>query len=174
MIFNRITMLSALASVTIFNSLAAEALISSEIEAASKLLGANLVNEFTFDEGKTTLDEQTRAEVRSFIKEASKRGEITEVKVAVWADKEYSTEPTREQPADVKLSEARARSMRDYLTQDLALKNVSSYNMSERPNPLFKNIKVSRGTASESYSMNNDYIFTRVNKSKAVIMIYLR
>ncbi len=138
MAFHRIKLLAALASSTIFNGLFAEAMVSSEIEAASKILGANLVDEVTFDEGKTTLSEEARAEIRSFIKDASAKGQIIEVKVAVWADKEYPTESSQPRSSDIKLSQSRAQAMENYLTKDLALNNVNSYNMSEQPNPLQK------------------------------------
>jgi len=166
--FNKIRLLAALASTTIFNGLMAEAMVSSEIEAASKILGANLVDEVTFDEGRTSLSEQARAEIRSFVQDASQKGKIVEVRVAVWADKDYPTDSSQPRSSDIKLSAGRAKAMENYLTKDLALNNVSSYNMSEQPNPLQKMVGSREG------GMNNEFIFTRVNKSKAVLMIYLR
>lgn len=165
MVFGRNGILATFASVTIFGTLS-RAAVPSEIEAASRLIGANLVDQIDFNEGQSTLTEEAKAEIRELVRVAGTKGKITEIKVAAWADKDYETDRDKPSKTDRTLSGDRAQAVKNYLKSNLAIANVNDYNMSERPNPLQKLIPVKSEDGS-------GYIFTRVQKSSAVIMIYL-
>ncbi|QDK38850.1 OmpA family protein [Bdellovibrio sp. NC01] len=147
-------------------------LVPSEIEAGAKLLGANMVDEVKFEEGKSTLTAQSKADLAALMNDAKKKGQIEEVKIAAWADKDYPDDSTKSSSQDLKLSAARAKELKEYLNNDLGVRTVNTYNMSERPNPLQK--AVGFAPKDDGNSMDGGYIFTRVQRSKAVLMIYLQ
>lgn len=149
------------------------ALVPSEIEAGAKLLGANLVNEVRFDEGKSTLTPKAKADLAAFVNDAKKKGQIEEIKIAAWADKDYPNDNAKSSPQDLKLSAARAKELKEYLNHELGVNTVNTYNMSERPNPLQKAIGFAPQSDDGGFE-SSGYIFTRVQKSKALLMIYLQ
>ncbi|MFM6927090.1 MAG: hypothetical protein ACKOX6_01425, partial [Bdellovibrio sp.] len=121
-----------------FTGFASHASVTSETEASSKALGAKMANEISFEEGKTSLTDTSKQEIRDFIKTARDQGKIGEVKVAVWADREYPSPDTKASDADVKLANERAKELKGFLKKELAVNDVNTYNMTQRPNALQK------------------------------------
>lgn len=182
MLLNKKCILTLIASLTIFSGLVADAAVNSEVEAGAKILGANLVDEVKFDEGKTILSDASKKDLQEIVKSARAKGEIAEIKVAVWSDKEYPTDDQKMPKQDVNLANARAQAVKDYLTKNLAINDVNTYNMTERPNPLQKFLNTSsyetKSTLEASGAApkkgDEGFLFTKAQKGKALLMVYLR
>ncbi|MGZ3749371.1 MAG: hypothetical protein ACXWRE_17175 [Pseudobdellovibrionaceae bacterium] len=65
------------------------AAVDSETEKASKSLGVARASEISFDKGNANLSESAKNNIREFVNSAKESGKINELKVAVWADREY-------------------------------------------------------------------------------------
>lgn len=161
----------------------AMAAVSSETEQASQLLGAKMVSEVNFEEGKADLTDASKKEIREFVASARQSGKIGEVKLAVWADREYPTPDTKASKADVKLAEERAKNLSKYLKSELDIKHVSTYNMTERPNALQKFVKspteqvksTMEATGAAPKTESETGVFHQKSQSKkAVMMVYMR
>ncbi|WP_413582392.1 hypothetical protein [Bdellovibrio sp. HCB288] len=157
--------------------------LDAETESASKALGAKMVSEVSFEEGKSTLTETAKTDIRNMVSEASKKGKIDELKVAVWADREYPTEGTKASKQDVKLANDRARVMKDFIKDELKVSSVETYNMTERPNALQKFIKTDTAktkTAMETSGAaprttdETGFMGRKAKSSNAVIMVYMK
>ncbi|MBO9666977.1 MAG: hypothetical protein J7501_09205 [Bdellovibrio sp.] len=156
--------------------------VSSETEASSKALGANMTEEISFDEGKATLTDSAKKEISQFVKTAKDKGKIHEMKIAVWADREYPSKDTKASPADVKLADERAKALKEYMKKELAVSNVNTYNMTKRPNEMQKFLQTQTATTKEtmekmgaapSTSKDTGMFKQRAQSSKAVMMIYM-
>jgi hypothetical protein len=157
--------------------------LTGETENASAAMGASKVSEIKFEEGKSTLTSEARAELKGFVEEAKKEGKIDEIKLAVWADREYPAADTKAPKADVKLANDRADAIKKYIKNDLKVSDVKTYNMAERPNSLQKMMKT--GTAEMKETMEGSGAAPKTEKekglfdqkaqaSKAVIMLYMK
>ena len=157
--------------------------VSSEMEGASKALGANLVSEVSFDQGSASLNETTRAEIRDLIKSAKDSGKkINKVQIAAWADREYPAKDTKASKGDVQLAERRLKEVRTFMQNDLKVNHVASYNMTKRPNALQKLLNTPENKTKKALEANGAAPVTtedtglfgqRAQSSKAVLLIYL-
>jgi len=157
--------------------------VSSETEQASQLLGAKMVSEISFEEGKSSLTEASKEEIKALVASARQSGNIGEVKLAVWADREYPTKDTKASKGDVKLADERAKALTNYLKKDLKVESVSSYNMTERPNALQKFVKTPtekvkstmEATGAAPKTESETGIFNQnAQAKKAVLMVYMK
>jgi uncharacterized protein (DUF1800 family) len=156
--------------------------LTSETEASSKAMGANMTEEIAFDEGKATLTDSAKKEISEFVKTAKDKGKIHEMKVAVWADREYPAKDTKASKADVSLADERAKNLKEYLKKELAVNNVNTYNMTKRPNEMQKFLRTQTAETKEtmekmgaapSTSKDTGMFKQRAQSSKAVMMIYM-
>jgi len=90
-------------------------------------------------DGKTTIISligRIRSEDLDELKsEAEQAGDIAEVRVIAWADKEYPPEQQKRYTKDdIKLADQRADKVRTYLREQLKLKSITTFNMAKRPN----------------------------------------
>jgi hypothetical protein len=169
---------------TAFTSFAFAEGVSSEMEGASKAMGADLVSEVSFDQGSASLNEVTRGQIRDLVKQAKDSGKnIDKVEIAAWADREYPAKDTKASPADVKLADQRLKQIRTFMKNDLKINHVSSLNMSKRPNALQKFFNTSDNKAKTAMETNGAAPVTsdqtglfgqRAQSSKAVMMVFLR
>lgn len=155
---------------------------SSEAEAAARGLGAAKVTEVTFDQGVTNVTDSMKEEVKKAIQEARGSGKVKEVRLVVWADREYPPEGVAASPQDVSLAESRADQLSNYLKNDLKVSKVNAYNMAKRPNTFQKwfstksaqtkgNLEATGAapkTKSETGLLNQ-----KAQASKAVLMIFM-
>lgn len=162
---------------------AAMANVTTETEQASKLLGAKMVSEVNFEEGKSDLTAASKEEIKAFVASARQNGKIGEVKLAVWSDREYPAKDTKASKADVKLAEDRAKTLSNYLKKDLKVDSVNAYNMTERPNALQKFVKTPtekvkstmEATGAAPVTEAETGVFSqKAQAKKAVLMLYMK
>lgn len=155
--------------------------VSSQVEAAAKGMGAAKVTEVTFDTGATQVTDGMKEEVKKAIEEARGAGKVKEVRLVVWADREYPADGTKASPQDVTLADSRGEQLQAYLKNDLKVGKVTAFNMAKRPNTIQKwfgtktaetkgGIEATGGapkTDAETGILNQN-----AQASKAVLMIY--
>lgn len=155
--------------------------VDSETEDTAKGMGANAVMEVSFDEGSAALTEDTKKELRNKISEAKQTNKIDELKIASWADREYPSKDTKASKSEVELAKKRGENLKSFVKDELKVGDVSTYNMTERPNPLqkffrtgqakVKNAMEASGAAPRT-EKETGVFGTKAKASKAVIMIY--
>jgi hypothetical protein len=159
------------------------AAVDAETESASKSLGAAMASEVSFDEGKASLNESAQNEIRGIINSAKEKGKIDELKVAVWADREYPVKDTKVSKADIDLAKKRADSIKSFIKREMKVGVVHTYNMTERPNALQKFLKTPQekvkttmeaSGAAPRTSDETGIFGQKAKASKAVIMIYIK
>ncbi len=161
----------------------AGAAINSATESAARSLGANMVSEISFEEGKASLTADAKRELREFVSSARGSGKVDEVKVPVWADREYPITDSKASDGDVKLADDRAKEVKNYLKDQLKVSSVTTYNMAERPNSMqdlfkteqakTKNTLESKGAAPQTES-ETGFLGLKGQASKALVMVYLK
>ncbi|KHD89617.1 MAG: hypothetical protein OM95_02510 [Bdellovibrio sp. ArHS] len=163
-------------------SMKAAAAVDSETETASKNLGAAMVTEISFDEGQAALNDSAKEEIRGLIKSAKESGKIDELKVAAWADREYPAKDTKASKSDIDLAKKRGENIKAFVKKELAVNDINTYNMTERPNALQKFFKTptektktaleQSGSAPKTQD-ETGFFGQKAKASKAVIMVYM-
>jgi hypothetical protein len=146
------------------------------------LIDEDLTAEFDYEKGSPFLDSSDRKTIDELVSRAKKRGEITEVKVLTWADREYPPEGSKADRKERDLASKRADKVRDYLKNTHKVGDVDTYNMAERPNALEKlfssteyEVKASAenaGTAPTEKRLNA--LRTNGRASSALLVVQLR
>ena len=124
----------ALVIVSILSSIQTQAWTTSQ-DAADRL-GATQMKELSFQKNSSNLTEAQKTELRKVINEAAQKGQIDEVKILVWSDKEYPNKNMKQSKSDIKLAKNPLNDLKSFLKKDLNVSTVESYNMTERPNAL--------------------------------------
>lgn len=107
---------------------------SAKTETAAQEAGAVSVTEVNFDKGSFVLTEGSRAALRDLASKAKASHAIDEVKVLAWADRDYPADSkNKASKADKTLADKRANAIRDFVKAELALEDVDTFNMTERP-----------------------------------------
>jgi OmpA family. len=162
-----------------FNAMAA----GTATDNAAHSLGAAKVSEVSFDEGKSVLSDSARTEIKNVVTDAQKNGKIDEIRLAVWADREYPAADTKAPKADVKLAEDRANEIKKFIKNELKVSDVKTFNMAERPNQVqswmgTKTAEVKEtleGSGAAPKTEKEKGIFNqRAQASKAVIMVNMK
>ncbi|UXR63328.1 hypothetical protein EZJ49_09600 [Bdellovibrio bacteriovorus] len=163
--------------------LGVQAFATGDTESTGKSMGAKVVSEISFEEGKAILTDETKNDLREKVKEAQQQGKIDEMKVAVWADREYPAEGTKASKQDVTLANDRAKALKNFIKDELKVNSVNTYNMTERPNALQRFVRTDtaktktameeRGAAPRTQD-ETGFFNQRAKASKAVIMIYTK
>lgn len=157
--------------------------LDSATESAGKTLGAKMTSEISFDEGKSTLTDSAKNDIRNMVNEAKKSGKIDEMKVAAWADREYPTEGAKASKQDINLANDRAKAVKNLIKDELKVSSVDTYNMTERPNALQKFMRtdtaktktaMEESGAAPRTSDETGFFNQKAKSSKAVIMIYMK
>ncbi|PIS10783.1 MAG: hypothetical protein COT73_07555 [Bdellovibrio sp. CG10_big_fil_rev_8_21_14_0_10_47_8] len=169
--------------IALFLSTSSFAMMSAETEQASKALGANMVSEISFDQGKAALTDSAKTEIRDFVKSARASGMIDQIRVAVWADREYPVKKAKASKGDVALANKRAKAIDAFLRKDLAIETVEKFNMTQRPNALqkflqtptakVKTVMEKNGAAPQTTEETGTFNH-KAQASKALLMIYLK
>ena len=108
---------------------------SAETKTAANQEGAGEVIEINFAQGSSELTEGNRQALRDMIGKAKTRGEVDEIKVLAWSDKDYPADKNQELPAgDRDLASRRANAIQEFVKAELAVDDVDTYNMAARPN----------------------------------------
>lgn len=166
----------------LFFSMKAIAAVDSETESASRSLGAKMVSEISFDENSSALSDSAKDEIRTLVKMARDSGKIDELKVAVWADREYPADKTKASKADINLAKERAANIKSFMKKEMNVSGVNTYNMTERPNALEKFLRTpeskvkatmeASGSAPRT-SAETGFFGQKAKASKAVIMVFM-
>lgn len=166
-----------------FTAFSSHALVSGETKQLADRLGASALAEVSFSANQTALTESEKAELSKLITEAKKKGEIKEVKLLVWPDREYPAPGRELSTADVKVVKARIGEIEKYLKDLLYVSSVESYNMAERPNTMEKMFNTSdakmkkqaEATGAAPSTAGETGIFGwKGQASKAVAMVFIK
>ena|GEM_PF-1058470 len=169
-----------LASILTFNSWG---MVTSETEAAARKLGASSVGEVEFDLGKADLTDGAKEDLDELKSEAEQAGDIAEVRVIAWADKEYPPEQQKRYTKDdIKLADQRADKVRTYLREQLKLKSITTFNMAKRPNLFQEMLKtptaVIKDTLEKSgaapHSEKDTGLFAERSKSSTALVLVFK
>jgi len=160
---------------------AMQALAWTNSQDAGRMLGASQVKEITFDKNSAVLTDAHKEILRNAITEAAQAGQIAEVKVLAWSDKEYPSPTGRQSRDDVKLAKKRMSDIKSYL-KDLKVSAVGTYNMTERPNALQKlfhtkteKVKNTTEMAGAAPTADQTGLFdNKAQASKSVVMIFMK
>ena len=159
------------------------AMISEQTRQAATSLGAANLGEVEFVAGSDQITDQGRAEIRNVIDEARQKGELDYVNVLAWSDQEYPAAKTSQSKAEVSLAKRRIEHLQAFLKNELKIKNVSGFNMAERPGKFkeFLNTKEARvkkttEVAGAAPVQENDtgLFGEKGQASKAVLMIFTK
>lgn len=128
----------------VFGMLAwAEDFVPVEEAAAANMIGATHVAPIYFRQGELTLSREEKKALQAFITSARAKGNLEEVKVLAWADREYPMTEKAAQPIQVEMAQTRANNIRKFLNENLEVHSVGVFNMAERPTPSDEMLKTS-------------------------------
>jgi hypothetical protein len=156
--------------------------VNAETEAAAKNLGAAKVTEISFGEGNQQMNDTLKQDVKKFIQEARGNGKVKEVRLVVWADREYPPEGVAASPQDIHLAQGRADELESFLKKDLKVSKVTTYNMAQRPNTIQKwfgtKTAATKGNleatgAAPKTSNETGVLSQKAQASKAVLMVFM-
>jgi len=172
-----------LAALTFLAGTTSFALVSNETKKLGDRLGATALTEVSFDKKQTTLSDSEKSELAKLINDAKAKGEIREVKILVWSDREYPAKNRKLTNTDITLAKNRIDQVQQYLKTQLAVTDVDSYNMAETPNAVERMLKTSdahvKGAAeSTGATPHNDketgFLGWKGKASKAVAYVFLK
>lgn len=159
------------------------AAVDSETEKAAKSLGAARASEISFDEGNANLSESAKNAIREVVKSAKESGKINELKVAVWADREYPQKDAKASKADIDLAQKRAANIEAFIKSEMKVGTINTFNMTERPNALAKFLRTPQSElkstmeasgAAPRTSDETGFFGQKAKASKAVIMVFIK
>jgi hypothetical protein len=139
--------------------------------ATNKTDGSHYVT-IEFAKGKTSLTESSKKNLQELASIARKTTrKVADIKVLAWSDHEYPSKATIAPNNEVILASERARSIKNYLEDDLKTKaDIDFYNMAKRPNI------ISRVFETDEYEVKDTFervgtANARTKASKAMVII---
>lgn len=157
--------------------------INDETQRSAVSLGASRITEITHKEGQSKASSAELDEVRKLIQEAKAVGKIDEVKIISWADREYPAEGQAASKGDMKLADARADYLKNYVKSKLGVRSVATYNMAKRPNAvqeLFDTTQArvkegfERSGAAPSTQAQTGFLGFKGKASESLILVYVK
>ena len=104
---------------------------------AAAALNASAVAEISFKRNSAVLTNDARVSLDHVVSRAQDRGQVRDVKILAWADKDYPTKDAKRLPKRERdLAERRARAVKDYVATVFNLYKVDTYNMAKQPNTI--------------------------------------
>jgi len=148
---------------------------SAESKAAAHQEGAANLSEVNFEKGSFVLTAGAREALKQMTDRTKNTGEVTEIKILAWSDADYPSDSRRKlSKADRDLADQRLNSIRDYVKQELAIKNIKTYNMAERPNAFARVFDTSdartKNTFEKAGVTSSDGKSLTGNASRAIVM----
>jgi hypothetical protein len=111
---------------------------------AADLNNASLYTVLPFTAGSSDLSTDARNQLRHLVDRAREQGQVAEVKIVSWADKEYPKGRRRSlDRASRRIADERAMEVRNYFTDNVHEAKVTRYNMAERPDAVEKLLNTS-------------------------------
>ncbi|WP_413580951.1 hypothetical protein [Bdellovibrio sp. HCB288] len=107
----------------------------SKTSQAAAQMGAAYYTVIDFPEGKNTVSEAEKVKLRQLAGAANAHGEIKEIQVLAWADREYPAEGQKVPSNDKKLADDRLSAVKDFFKKDMQSEaDIDVHNMAKRPN----------------------------------------
>lgn len=88
----------------------------------------------TFERGSDQLTENEKSNIRSVVEKAKALGEIENVRIVAWSDKQLPSGREELSKADRDLAKARIDNIENFVKKDLGMRGVKSYSMAEHKN----------------------------------------
>lgn len=88
----------------------------------------------TFERGSDQLTENEKSNIRTLVDKAKALGEIENVRIVAWSDKQLPSGREELSKADRDLAKARLDNIENFVKKDLGLRGVKSYSMAEHKN----------------------------------------
>ncbi|WP_413560702.1 hypothetical protein [Bdellovibrio sp. HCB209] len=108
--------------------------VSPQVSQAAAEVGATYYTVIDFPKGKNTVTDTQKQKLRELAGVANATGEVKEIQVLAWADREYPAEGQKVSGGDKKLADDRIASVKDFLKKDLQTSaDVDGHNMAQRP-----------------------------------------
>lgn len=140
------------------------------------------IAEIRYPKGAKSLSNEQKREIDEVVSMAQSKGEIDQVKVLAWADREYPRKGVKIPRLERSLASERSKAVRRYLKERHKISEVDTYNMAERPNTLEKLFSTSdykvksaaevRGQAPTAE--NPDLIRSNGRSSTALVVVQLK
>ncbi|WP_413586981.1 hypothetical protein [Bdellovibrio sp. HCB274] len=106
----------------------------SKVSQAAAEVGATYYTVIDFPAGKNTVNDTEKQKLRQLAGVANARGDVKEIQVLAWADREYPAEGQKVSSGDKKLADDRLAAVKDYFKKDLQSDaDIESHNMAKRP-----------------------------------------
>ncbi len=146
-------------------------LTSERTDAGEKKMNPFVV--ISFPKGSSSLSESNKMKIEKLTSSAQKKGEIEEIKVLAWADKDYPSAGQHAARSDIQLADRRADMIKNYIEDSLNTDaDVDSHNMAKRPMVLSKYLKTDDYQIKSHIESNQEAKeFLDNRDSKAVIMV---
>lgn len=130
----RIHNFAFLAALVFAGPVMADSNLNSPTTSAVNELGTAKVTEIKFPEGQANVSRDKLTEIAKAVSLAKGAGEIKEVKIISWADREYPAKGASIPNSSVNLAERRAEFLKKYVKDELKVGSVNTFNMAKRPN----------------------------------------
>jgi hypothetical protein len=111
--------------------------VAEAYEKTANLNDASFVTEIVFNEGSSELSADGKSQLRDILSAAQKRGQIEQVKVLSWADREYPSKGRLGKDA-TKLADDRSQEIEGFIVDNVRKVDVDDHNMAEHPAELSK------------------------------------
>lgn len=106
----------------------------SKVSQAVAEVGGTYYTVIDFPQGKNALNDIEKQKLRQLAGAANARGDVKEIQVLAWADREYPAEGQKVGKNDKKLADDRLSAVKDFFKKDLQAKaDVDLHNMAQRP-----------------------------------------
>ncbi len=86
-----------------------------------------------FDPGTTRLTKDSKEEISTLVNRARNNGKLEKIRVLSWADREYPQKGEKVARREITLAEDRNDSVKNFLSEQLNIRDVDTYNMARRP-----------------------------------------
>lgn len=152
---------------------------SAEATTAAREVAASHVTEVNFEKNSFVLTEGSRAALADLVNQAKAVGTIDDVKVIAYADQAYPADSKKKlSKKERDLATRRANAISSYLKGQLAINDVDTYNMAERPNAMesafnTSDARIKSALENAGVTAADGKSFTG-KSSRAVVMVMLK
>ncbi len=106
----------------------------SKVSQAAAEVGATYYTVIDFPQGKNVVTDTQRQKLRQLAGVANARGEVKEIQVLAWPDREYPAEGQKVSANDKKLADDRLAAVKDIFKKDFQSEaDIEGHNMAQRP-----------------------------------------
>jgi hypothetical protein len=107
---------------------------TSKVSQAAAEVGATYYTVIDFPQGKNVVTDTERQKLRQLAGVANARGDVKEIQVLAWADREYPADGQKVSSNDKKLADDRLAAVKDFFKKDLQSDaDIDGHNMAQRP-----------------------------------------